>query len=100
MGKRGPRLGAKYNTNKKVGKAKVCMNISTDLKAFIKKRAREESISESMFTEDTFRKTMLGERSFLIFQYKQALAEVEKWRHLLSLYQINSEEVVIENDPM
>ena len=98
MGKRGPSKGSKYNINKSCMKASLNINVTTDLKAFIRKRAREEHISESLLMDNIIRRDMLGQKNFLIWKYKEALAEAEKWQHLISLYKINNVKVELEDD--
>jgi len=98
MGKRGPEKGSKYNTNKTTYKNRLSVNIATDLKAYIKRTARSLGISESMFMDNVFRKDMMGKREFLIFKYKEAVAEAEKWRHLLTMYHISVDKIEVEQE--
>jgi len=87
----------RYNT-RKVSKSRVIFNLDNDLVARIKSRAREENISESLFANDILRRFFMNQKDYLIWQYKNALGEVEKYRHLLANNQISSKEIVVEND--
>lgn len=98
MGKRGPIKGSKYNTSKNYMKSRVVFNISNDLKAWIKKVAKELNITESMLMDNVIRKYMMSRKDFLIWNYKNALREVESYRHLLVLEGIQESEIMVENE--